>query len=92
MILVFAAALAAADPAAAEDPAATLRAVQAMYNQSCLVRAYGSYDDLCDALRKQIREVAKTSRGAPPKQPTAQPPPASQPTATLSQAGDASIR
>jgi hypothetical protein len=64
IVLVAAAALAAAEPAQ-EDPAATLRAVQAMYDQSCQVRAYGSYDDLCDALKKQLRETAQAQRKAP---------------------------
>ncbi|HTK36620.1 MAG TPA: hypothetical protein VL358_15215 [Caulobacteraceae bacterium] len=65
IVLAAAAALAAAEPAP-EDPAATLRAVQAMYDQSCQVRAYGSYDDLCDSLKKQLREAAQAQRKAPP--------------------------
>jgi hypothetical protein len=44
-----------------------------MYDQSCQVRAYGSYDDLCDALRKQLREAKRT------KQPAAKPVPAPAP-------------
>lgn len=46
-------------PTPVEDPAETLAAVQDMYNQSCLVKAYAAYDDLCDALRKQIREAER---------------------------------
>ena len=67
MIILFAAAaLAAAEPAPppAEDPVATLAAVQDMYNQSCRVKAYAAYDDLCDALRKQIREAERASDDA----------------------------
>ncbi len=61
MVILAAAALAAAQPAPADDPVATLAAVQDMYNQSCQVKAYAAYDDLCDALRKQIRDAERAS-------------------------------
>lgn len=72
LALVAAAALAAAPT---QDPAKTLQAVQAMYDQSCQVRAYGSYDDLCSALRQQLRDA----RRAEQKASRAGPPPASKP-------------
>ena len=63
--LLFAVALAATEPTPGpastppEDPAATLVAAQDLYNQSCGVKGYASYDDLCGPLRDSIREARK---------------------------------
>ena len=81
MIAVLAAAAAVAT-AAPEDTEKQLRAVQSMYQQSCQVKAYGSYDDICNLLKKQLKEAERahkrsTSRRAaapPPPQPVAVPP------------------
>jgi hypothetical protein len=94
IVLVAVAALAsaqAADPAQSpgQAPGKTLEALQAMYDQSCQVRAYGSYDDLCSALRKQIgdakREQARAKPqarpAAAPAQAAATPPPPAAPAA-----------
>jgi hypothetical protein len=71
--LVAVAAMAAAQAAQpAQSPAQTMEALQTMYEQSCQVRAYGSYDDLCNTLRKQINNAkreqsrAKSKPQAPP--------------------------
>jgi hypothetical protein len=52
-------ALFAAAALATQDPAATIAALENMYQQSCQVKAYGSYDDICNGLRKQMREAEK---------------------------------
>lgn len=91
MIVIALAAMAAVQ-APADDPARTAAAAQAMYQQSCQVRAYGSYDDLCNALRRQLRDAEKAARKAqknkavpavaavaePVAEPVAQPEPAAQ--------------
>ena len=62
MILAMAAATATLSPE--EAAAAKNRAdLQMMYDQSCAVRAYGSYDDMC---AKLARERARNPRLAPP--------------------------
>lgn len=63
MIAIALAAVAAVQ-APADDPARTAAAALAMYQQSCQVRAYGSYDDLCSALRRQLKEAEKAARKA----------------------------
>ena len=66
--------LAAAVTAAAPDPASdvdTLAGVQALYDQSCQERAYGSYDDLCNALKQQLKEAAQADRKAKGQHPAA---------------------
>ena len=60
--LILAAAL-----AVAPDKPVNLDELHVLYDQSCQVRAYASYDDLCSALRKQIREAEKAQRKGPPK-------------------------
>jgi hypothetical protein len=80
--LILAAAVAAASPAPVpnaptDDTQARMDELKQMYDQSCRQRAYGSYDDLCDNLRKQIREAeaelrkAKPVQGAADKSPSA---------------------
>ncbi len=62
--------------------------LQALYDQSCAVRAYGSYDDMCAKLRQSIRvyerDQAKAARDrarnphpAPPPAASATPSPSS---------------
>jgi hypothetical protein len=43
-------------------PAQELKALQDIYAQSCGDRAYGSFEDACFDMRKQIREVEKQMR------------------------------
>jgi len=53
-------AMAAVMTSAADDVAAKNRAdFDVLYNQSCKVRAYGSYDDMCNKLRKRIKEFER---------------------------------
>ena len=54
--LAAAAALAAASPT---DAATQLEQLDHMYQQSCSVKAYGSYDDICNGLKKQMKEAQK---------------------------------
>lgn len=62
---LLAAALAAPPPSDAVDASAKAFAnLEAMYQQSCTVRAYGSFDDVCDSLRKQMKEAEKRQRKA----------------------------
>ena len=54
--VVLAAALAVPAP---QDPATQLEQLDHMYQQSCSVKAYGSYDDICTGLKKQMKEAQK---------------------------------
>ena len=81
MILAMAAATATLSPE--EAAAAKNRAdLQMMYDQSCAVRAYGSYDDMCAKLAQSIkvydRDQAKLARERA-RNPRLAPPPASAP-------------
>lgn len=40
-----------------DEMAKTVVQMQDMYEQSCASREYGAYDDVCDALNKQLRET-----------------------------------
>ncbi len=55
-----------APPAAAEagqlSAAQQLKALQDIYAQSCGDRAYGSFEDACFDMRKNIRNVEKQAR------------------------------
>jgi hypothetical protein len=63
--LAVAAALAAAPaPPTAQETAKTMDALELMYQQSCSVKAYGSYDDVCNGLRKQMKEAQKRYKKA----------------------------
>lgn len=67
MIVILALAAAAAGLSPDDASAAKAREdLQAMYQQSCEVRAYGSYDDLCNVLKDRMRdfdrEQAKAAR------------------------------
>lgn len=64
MIAVLAAAAAASLATPADDAQRQLQAVRSMYEQSCQVRAYGSYDDICNALKKQLKQAERTYRAA----------------------------
>ena len=79
VILAMAAATAAISP---DDAAAAKNRadLQMLYDQSCAVRAYGSYDDMCNKLSQSIkaydrdqaklaRERARNPRPAPPPAP-----------------------
>lgn len=62
IIAAFAAALAAATtPPDAERQLAEL---QHIYAQSCEVRAYAAFDDLCDKIKKQMRDAERAHRAA----------------------------
>lgn len=74
--LILAAAVVAASPAPvsvppADDAQARMDELKLVYDQSCRQRAYGSYDDVCDNLRKQIREAEVDLRKAKPVIPPA---------------------
>jgi hypothetical protein len=58
MLALFAAAAVAAAPA----PIDQMADLERMYQQSCSVKAYGSYDDLCSGLRKQMKEAQKRQK------------------------------
>jgi hypothetical protein len=61
MITVLAVMAMSASPAAAA-PRNNLVALQGMYQQSCQVKAYGSYDDICNGLKKQLKEAEKQAK------------------------------
>jgi hypothetical protein len=54
--LALAAAVSSAQP---QDAATQLEQLDHMYQQSCSVKAYGSYDDICNGLKKQMKEAQK---------------------------------
>ena len=68
MIAILAAAAVATVAAGSADPAPaptdTVAAVRAMYEQSCQERAYGSYDDLCNGLKAQLKQAEQDARKA----------------------------
>jgi|688.fasta_scaffold1025965_2 hypothetical protein len=79
--LILAAAVAVASPTPvsappADDAQARMGELKQMYDQSCRQRAYGSYDDLCDNLRKQIHEAEADLRKQKPAVSAADKPPA----------------
>lgn len=43
-------------------PSNTLTTLHGMYQQSCQVKAYGSYDDICNGLKRQIKEAEKQAK------------------------------
>jgi hypothetical protein len=51
---------AAAQPAP-DDPIATLAGLNDLYSQTCQVKAYAAYDDICHALRDQIHDAEKAA-------------------------------
>ncbi len=57
--LMLAAALAAPPEDAPQSPQERMDALQQVYDQSCGGRGYGQYDDVCNAIRDQIREADK---------------------------------
>lgn len=62
MIALFAAAVVAvAAPSAADQRMAEL---QHIYSQSCEVRAYATFDDLCDRLKQQMRQAQRDQKAA----------------------------
>ena len=97
MLVILAMAAATLGTGADEATAAKNRAdLQVLYDQSCAVRAYGSYDDMCGKLRQSIREYerdqakaarerARAPRPAPTPTPAAAP--ATAPPAVLSLTG-----
>ncbi|MEO6340097.1 MAG: hypothetical protein ABIO39_08680 [Caulobacteraceae bacterium] len=77
MLLILAMAAATAGIGADEVAAKNRADLQVLYDQSCAVRAYGSYDDMCNKLRQSIREYerdqakAARERARAPKGPVA---------------------
>ena len=69
--LLAAAALAAVPTPAQSEEAQKLQELQIIWNQTCGVAAYGSYNDLCNSLKAQIRDYTKKQG----KKTTLQPPP-----------------
>lgn len=61
LILTLAAAVSSGDPTSTD-----LAALHRLYQESCAVRAYATYDEMCDQLRAQVRqaeaEVARDAR------------------------------
>jgi hypothetical protein len=49
------------EPTAAEAEK-TAEQVQEMYDVSCAAREFGAYDDMCDALNKQVKEAKATAQ------------------------------
>ena len=72
-------ALLAADPPEAST-ADKLGEVKLIYEKTCRQRAYGAYDDLCDNLKRQIRDYEKdlkreaAEKAAGTAKPTPKPP------------------
>ena len=72
MIAILAAAAVAAVPAPVQsEEALKLQELQVIWNQTCGVAAYGSYNDLCNSLKAQIKDFTKKQG----KKATLQPPP-----------------
>lgn len=73
-------ALLAADPPEASTTD-KLADVKLVYEKTCRERAYGAYDDLCDNLKRQIRDYEKdlkreaAEKAAAQSKPTQKPPP-----------------
>lgn len=89
MIAVLAAALvaASAEPPSPEDAKRQMDELQSLYQQSCEVRAYASYDDVCEGLKSQLHDAQKAYRKAASRKPSGSAKPAS---ATPAVAGAAS--
>ena len=68
MIALLAAAAAAVS--APTEPAKQLEELRFIYSQSCEVRAYATFDRLCEGLKKQMREAEKAHRRAQRERPT----------------------
>ena len=62
MLALLAAAAVAAAPPLVPAPANAVETLERMYQQSCSVKAYGSYDDICNGLRKQLKEAQKRQK------------------------------
>jgi len=72
MIALLAAAAVAAAPApSADDPAVKMQELQLIWNQTCAVAGYGSYNNICNSLKAQIRDYQKKQG----KKTTQRPPP-----------------
>lgn len=59
LALMLAAALAGPPEDAPQGPQERMDALQQVYDQSCGGRGYGQYDDVCNAIRDQIKEADK---------------------------------
>ena len=68
MIALLAAAAAAVS--APTEPAKQLEELRLIYSQSCEVRAYATFDRLCEGLKKQMREAEKAHRRGQRERPT----------------------
>lgn len=67
MIAILLAVSATVAPAPPAETADTLADLQHIYEQSCVSRAYGSFDDVCDGISRQIgaykKQLARERRG-----------------------------
>jgi hypothetical protein len=60
MIALVLAAAVATTASPADDPAVQkMQELQVIWNQTCAVAGYGSYNDLCNSLKAQIRDYQK---------------------------------
>lgn len=59
IVLIAAAVLATAEPTEAQRQLDDLRF---MYEQSCGSRAYATFDDICDTLKKQMKTAERTAK------------------------------
>jgi hypothetical protein len=57
-------------PAAIDIGDKQVAQLQAMFDQSCAQRAYATYDDLCEALKDQIKSAQRTADRARRSVPT----------------------
>ena len=94
MLVILAMAAATATLSVDETAAKNRADLQVLYDQSCAVRAYGSYDDMCNKLRQSIktfeRDQAKAARERarnPPPPPSSGPAPSAPSPTALSLSG-----
>ncbi len=66
--------VAPAEVSTAPDYAEQVRALQAVFDQSCGQRAYGSYDDICTGLGDQLRAYRREADRAQRSHPAAKAP------------------
>lgn len=78
LALALAAGLAAQAPAdVPQSPQDRIDSLQQVYDESCGSRGYGQYDDVCNAIRDQIKEADKALRQEAAHPKVAKPPSAS---------------
>jgi hypothetical protein len=81
MIWLLAVAALAGAAAQEDDPQATVRELQQVYQDSCAQRAYGAFDDVCDQINQQLHQAqvaadraAREARRKPPASAAPKPP------------------